>query len=288
MGKGNMGRAFAASESMTLTESSAFTMQWRTCYDFNTKAGLPVFYDELKLLLQGLAPSRLHRRRDSPRSPQLRRLGKSRHHQLRLEEKGTVYNEMVSSMNNPDWALFRQFSLDLYGPNHPLGYNAGGDPAGIRELKPADIRDFHDRHYFLGNMGAIVSLPKGETVADELARIDQILSAVQILRHLAVKPKARTISHVPRPPPPAPSRSSISPSKTSSSPAMSGLAGPPFANSTLAIPCSFSSSSTASRATPAQTSTVSSSTAEPAAWISAHRESSAISARPGLSRHDRL
>src|ERR1700722_13243736 len=53
MGKGNMGRAFAASESMTLTESNAFTMQWRTCYDLNTKAGLPVFYDEFKLLLQG-------------------------------------------------------------------------------------------------------------------------------------------------------------------------------------------------------------------------------------------
>jgi hypothetical protein len=38
MGKGNMGRAFAASETMTLTESTAFTMQWRTCYNLNTKA----------------------------------------------------------------------------------------------------------------------------------------------------------------------------------------------------------------------------------------------------------
>ena len=54
MGKGNMGRALAASETMTLTQSNAFTMQWRTCYDFNTKAGLPVFYDEFQLLLDAL------------------------------------------------------------------------------------------------------------------------------------------------------------------------------------------------------------------------------------------
>src|ERR1700678_1002682 len=35
MGKGNMGRAYAASQSMTLTEATAFTMQWRTCYSLN-------------------------------------------------------------------------------------------------------------------------------------------------------------------------------------------------------------------------------------------------------------
>src|ERR1700683_1183311 len=34
MGKGNAGRAYAASQSMTLTEDTAFTMQWRTCYPF--------------------------------------------------------------------------------------------------------------------------------------------------------------------------------------------------------------------------------------------------------------
>jgi Zn-dependent M16 (insulinase) family peptidase len=100
-------------------------------------------------------------------------------HQLRLEEKGTVYNEMVSSMNKPDWALYRQFGIDIYGPNHPLAYNSGGEPSGIREMRPADIRTFHDRHYFLGNMGAVASLPKGETVAAELARFDQILNAVE-------------------------------------------------------------------------------------------------------------
>ena len=196
MGKGNAGRAYAASQSMTLTEATAFTMQWRTCYPFNTKAGLPVFYDEFKLELQAL----LHPDyTDEEIRREVRNFGISENpgsHQLQLEEKGTVYNEMVSSMNNPDWALFRQLGIDLYGPNHPLAYNAGGEPSGIRQMLPADIRTFHDRHYFLANMGAIVSLPKGETVDAELARLDQILNAVQ---PAPVHRKAETEDALPRP-----------------------------------------------------------------------------------------
>jgi Zn-dependent M16 (insulinase) family peptidase len=196
MGKGNMGKAFAASQSMTLTENTAFTMQWRTCYPFNTKAGLPVFYDEFKLELQAL----LHPDyTDEEIRREVRNFGVSEDpatHRLRLEEKGTVYNEMVSSMNNPDWALFRQLGIDLYGPNHPLAYNSGGNPSGIREMLPADIRNFHDRHYFLANMGAIVSLPKGETVAVELAKLDQILNAVQ---PALVRRKAESEDALPRP-----------------------------------------------------------------------------------------
>jgi Zn-dependent M16 (insulinase) family peptidase len=179
MGKGNAGRAFAASQSMTLTEATAFTMQWRTCYPFNTKAGLPVFYNELKLELEAL----LHPDyTDEEIRREVRNFGISEDpatHKLRLEEKGTVYNEMVSSMNNPDWALFRQFGIDIYGASHPLALNAGGDPSGIREMVPSDIRNFHDRHYYLANMGSIVSLPKDESLDTELAKLDQILNGVQ-------------------------------------------------------------------------------------------------------------
>jgi Zn-dependent M16 (insulinase) family peptidase len=196
MGKGNAGRAYAASQSMTLTEATAFTMQWRTCYPFNTKAGLPVFYDEFKLELEAL----LHPDyTDEEIRREVRNFGVSENpadHQLRLEEKGTVYNEMVSSMNNPDWALYRQMGVDLYGAKHPLAYNSGGDPAGIREMLPADIRNFHDRHYFLGNMGAIVSLPKGETVAEELGKLDQILNAVE---PTVVRRKGESEDALPRP-----------------------------------------------------------------------------------------
>jgi Zn-dependent M16 (insulinase) family peptidase len=179
VGKGNTGRAFAATESMTLSVSSAFTMQWRTCYDFNTNAGLEIFFDGFRSQLNAL----LHPDyTDEEISREVRNFGVSENpvtHELRLEEKGTVYNEMVSSMAKPDWLLYQQQLLDVYGLGHPLSYSAGGLPEAIRELKPPDIRAFHDRHYFLANMGAVVSMPKGDTVAVQLARFDEILNAVQ-------------------------------------------------------------------------------------------------------------
>ena len=179
VGKGNVGRAFAASESMTLSVSSAFTMQWRTCYDFNTNAGLEVFYDGLRSQLNAL----LHPDyTDEEIGREVRNFGVSENpatHELRLEEKGTVYNEMVSSMAKPDWILYRQASLDVYGAGHPLSWSSGGMPEAIRQMKPQDIRDFHGKHYFLANMGAVISLPKADTVAVQLTRFDQILNAVQ-------------------------------------------------------------------------------------------------------------
>ena len=230
MGKGNIGRAWAASETMTLSQSNAFTMQWRTCYDFNTKAGLPVFYDEFQLLLQAL----LHPDyTDEEIRREVRNFGVSENpanHQARLEEKGTVYNEMTSSMNNPNWALFRQIGLDLYGAHHPLGYNAGGEPSGIREMTPADIRAFHARHYFLANMGAVVSLPRSPSVAqplaEELARIDQILNVAQP-SPVALKPE--TEDALPRPQPTAAGSVQIVdfPFENEQQPSYVGLAWPP-------------------------------------------------------------
>jgi Zn-dependent M16 (insulinase) family peptidase len=201
VGKGNVGRSFAASESMTLSNSSAFTMQWRTCYDFNTNAGLDVFYDSLSMQLNAL----LHPDyTDEEIGREVRNFGVSANpatHELRLEEKGTVYNEMVSSMAKPDWVLYNQQLLDVYGPGHPLSFSSGGLPAAIREMKPQDIRTFHDRHYFLANMGAVISLPKGETVAEQLAHFDRILNTVQ---PNPVALKAESESDLPAPKPAAP------------------------------------------------------------------------------------
>ena len=39
LGKGNKGRALGSSEPMALVSSSAFTMQWMTCYHFSSSAG---------------------------------------------------------------------------------------------------------------------------------------------------------------------------------------------------------------------------------------------------------
>jgi len=151
MGKGNIGRAFAASQSMTLTEATAFTMQWRTCYSFNTKAGLPVFYDEFKLQLQAL----LHPDyTDEEIRREVRNFGVSENpatHQLRLEEKGTVYNEMTSSMNNPDWALFRQFGRDS------LTFWERYDRAHVRQKIMAVMKIPYVRRQHFTNAGRVAA-----------------------------------------------------------------------------------------------------------------------------------
>ena len=225
VGKGNTGRAFAASESMTLSASQAFTMQWRTCYHFNTNAGLEVFYDGLRTQLNAL----LHPDyTDEEIAREVRNFGVSENpatHDLRLEEKGTVYNEMVSSMAKPDWILYRQQSIDVYGPTHPLSWSSGGMPEAIREMKPKDIRDFHGRHYFLGNMGSVISLPKGEPVAGQLTRLDAILNATQP-NPVALKPESEAALPAPQPAAPGSIQIVDFPYENDHQPSYVGLAWP--------------------------------------------------------------
>ena len=54
VGKGTTGRAFAGLDTMWLSQSSAYTGQWRTNYVFNTSAGPEVFYKLLDAQLNAL------------------------------------------------------------------------------------------------------------------------------------------------------------------------------------------------------------------------------------------
>ena len=45
-------------------------------------------------------------------------------------------------MANGTWKAWRAQNHAVYGERHPLGYNQGGEPAGIRTMTPADIRKF--------------------------------------------------------------------------------------------------------------------------------------------------
>lgn len=160
LGKGNKGRAVASLQDMSLAESNAFTLQWRTVYNFNTGAGPDIFFKLFERQMDAL----LHPDyTDEEIRREVRNFGVTEDAEgksLRLEEKGTVYNEMVSSMDQPDSRLFRELGVTLYGKQHPLAYNSGGDPAALRLLKPEDIRKFHDANYHLGNMGMVGSFPK--------------------------------------------------------------------------------------------------------------------------------
>lgn len=175
LGKGNVGRAVANLESYSLVSSSAFVTQWRTQYHFNAPAGPAVFFQVLEAQLNALLNPDYT---DEEIRREVRNIGVAVDPDgtLRLEEKGTVYNEMVSSFERPAGRLFRMAGHALYGEEHPLAMSAGGWPSAIRALTPEHIRAFHRATHHLGNMGAVAALPRAESLASVLTRIDGILN----------------------------------------------------------------------------------------------------------------
>ena len=179
LGKGNKGRELASLESMALINSSAFTMQWRTCYFFYAPAGPESFFQHFEHTMDALLHPDYS---DDEIRREVRNWGVGANPQdgaLRMEEKGTVYQEMVTSMDQAGSRLYRAAGLTVYGPAHPLSFNSGGLPAALRVLQPADIRKFHAEHYFLGNMGAISSLPKDVALPAALERFDAALNRLE-------------------------------------------------------------------------------------------------------------
>ncbi|HEX7313194.1 MAG TPA: hypothetical protein VF297_04710 [Pyrinomonadaceae bacterium] len=179
LGKGNVGRAHAGFESMSLAGSSAFTQQWRTCYHMHTAAGPEVFYklfeSQVNALLHPDYTDEEIRREVShwgvSENPADKKLG--------LEEKGTVYQEMRTTYDRPVSRLFRALNQTVYGADHPLAMSSGGWPDSIREMKPEDIRKFHADNYHLGNMGMVASFPKEMPLDSVLARLDAIFNRLE-------------------------------------------------------------------------------------------------------------
>jgi Zn-dependent M16 (insulinase) family peptidase len=231
VGKGNKGRRLAESEVMTLTGSTAFTMQWRTCYPFHTLAGPSVFYQEFERLLDALLHPDYS---DEEIRREVRNFGVAEDpitRKLRLEEKGTVYTEMVSTSRQQISVLYRALFRTVYGTDHPLGFNQGGEPSAIREMVPADILRFHREHYFLGNMGSVVSLPKGDALDDTLAHLDRILNRVEPETILFPIQSEATLP-APKPAPAAAIDLYDYPSQNEKHPGLIALAWPPDRNLT--------------------------------------------------------
>lgn len=179
LGKGNVGRTMSSLEGMSLAGSSAFTQQWRTAYHMHTAAGPEVFYTLFERQMDAL----LHPDyTDEEIRREVRNWGVSDNpadKSLRLEEKGTVYQEMVTTYDRPVSRLFRAVNQLVYGPAHPLASSAGGWPSAIREMRAEDIRKFHSDNYRLGNMGMVGSFPKEMPLADVLRRLDGILNRLE-------------------------------------------------------------------------------------------------------------
>jgi Zn-dependent M16 (insulinase) family peptidase len=176
LGKGDRGRKMGSFQAMALAESSAFTDQWRTVYHFHTVAGRdtfwPVFADQLGAMLDADYTDEEIRR-------EVRNFGvdKDDSGKLRLEEKGTVYNEMVRTYESPETALWREALRLVYGKQHPLAYESGGYPDDIRAMTIADIRKFHTDNYHLANMGIIAAFPSAMALGDVLDQTAAVLSS---------------------------------------------------------------------------------------------------------------
>ena len=179
LGKGSVGRAVSSAETMTLVASNAFTQQLRTSYFFNTAAGPDAFYKHFERQMYALLNPDYT---DEEIRREVRNFGVTENpadKTLRLEEKGSVYNEMTSSFSRPGSIVFHQANLMLYGAGHPLAYVSGGSPEALRELKPADIRKFHAANYHLGNMGMVASFPREMLLGDILSHFNATLNRLE-------------------------------------------------------------------------------------------------------------
>ena len=178
LGKGNRARYVSALEGMSLTTSTAYTAQTMTCYHFNTIAGeetfYSIFFEKMRaLLLPDFTDEEIRR--------EVCHLGYTVSPdtgELTLEEKGSVYTEMVSTFEKPGYYPYNAIRDLIYGDGHPLSNTSGGTPDGLRSLTPAEFHDFHKRTHTLDNMGAIVSLPHTISPDSFLDRFSGILDTL--------------------------------------------------------------------------------------------------------------
>lgn len=203
--KGNKGHELNTRQGMSITTSNAFTSQIHTAYNFYTGAGGKVFYS----LFEGYLDALLHPDYTAEEvNREVRNWGVSENPDktLKIEEKGAVYNEMSTSMTNPYSQLYDVMGRFVYGKAHPLSFNSGGLPSGIRELGAAEIQKFHDANYHLWNMGAITSLPKNMTLGSILTETNAILNR---LDPHPVKPANADALKLPPPQPAEPGKIAI-------------------------------------------------------------------------------
>ena len=116
--KGSKGHQLNTTEGMSLAGSNAFTQQTHTAYHFYTGAGAETFYSLFEEYMDALVHPDYT---DEEIRREVRNWGITQNADktLRLEEKGSVYNEMTTSMTNQFSILFNEAGHLIYGNAHP-------------------------------------------------------------------------------------------------------------------------------------------------------------------------
>jgi hypothetical protein len=177
LGKGNKGRLLGNYDHVMLAEWSAGTWPHRTAYHFHTSAGTDAFWGVLRMQLDALLHPDYS---DEEIRREVRNFGVAPRPDgsLELDEKGTVYREMVRTYESASTLAWDAIGRLLYGPDHPLALASGGTPEGIRALTVADIRAFHEAHYQLANMGMVAAFPSSVSWPAALGTIGAMMDAL--------------------------------------------------------------------------------------------------------------
>src|SRR5215203_1582796 len=127
IGKGNKGRNVNSTESMSMAQSNASTYQAHTVYHMNTSGGAEVFYNLFGEYIDALLNPD-YTEEEVRREVRNWGVTENADKTLRLEEKGSVYNEMTSSTTQPTRRVYSVGKQMVYGEKHPMSFNAGGSP----------------------------------------------------------------------------------------------------------------------------------------------------------------
>ena len=171
LGKGNKATYLRTLEEVSLVTATAFTERKRTVYTFQTKSSKELFYELFEAKLDAL----LH-----PDFSDLQVEHEVMHMTFdpegKAEEKGTVYVEQCGAFKTPTQRSFHHLNKLVFGADHPLSYEQGGTPEAIRSIKASDVRSYHQAHYNLNTMGAIIGM--GEDLDTLLGKVSASLTAL--------------------------------------------------------------------------------------------------------------
>ncbi|UCE24789.1 MAG: hypothetical protein JSU74_01700 [Candidatus Zixiibacteriota bacterium] len=179
LGKGPKGQWVASFEDMSLSSSSAGTGQTVTGYHYYSSAGKETFFKLMEVKIDALINPDFT---DEEIRREMCNLGYSVNPEdssYQLEEKGSVFTEMVSYHEGTWYNMSLKLDDMMYGSDHPLSNSSGGYPPAIREATAEDLRKFHGDYYHLNNMGMVVAIPDEIALEEFLSRTSEIFGRIE-------------------------------------------------------------------------------------------------------------
>jgi Zn-dependent M16 (insulinase) family peptidase len=199
LGKGKKGKSLSLLFDMCLSENTAATYPDVTNYQFSCAGGIDAFWRLLGPFMDALLSPDFS---DEEVRGEVYRLDAvaDRSGSVALEEKGTVYNEMVAAAEKPGYGAWRKMAKLAFGEKHPLALESGGDPATMRAMAPSAIRAFHARNYRIGpSVSLVAAMPPQTGVAEFLEKLSTLLDKASGGKIAAAAPELPDFNSAPKP-----------------------------------------------------------------------------------------